>query len=61
MEYIQGIPVTKYCDKHRLKIQERLELFIRVYEGVQHAHQKRIIHRDIKPSNVLATSTGGLQ
>jgi serine/threonine protein kinase/tetratricopeptide (TPR) repeat protein len=53
MEYVQGIPITQYCDKHRLTIKERLALFIQVCTGVQHAHQKGIIHRDIKPSNVL--------
>jgi serine/threonine protein kinase/tetratricopeptide (TPR) repeat protein len=53
MEYVQGIPITEYCDKHRLMIRERLVLFIQVCEGIQHAHQKGIIHRDIKPSNVL--------
>ncbi len=56
MEYVQGIPITEYCDKHRLTIRERLALFVDVCEGVQHAHQKGIIHRDIKPSNVLVTS-----
>jgi serine/threonine protein kinase/tetratricopeptide (TPR) repeat protein len=56
MEYIQGIPITEYCDKHRLTIRERLALFVDVCEGVQHAHQKGIIHRDIKPSNVLVTT-----
>jgi eukaryotic-like serine/threonine-protein kinase len=53
MEYVPGLPLTEYCDKHRLTIAERLELFIQVCEGVQHAHQKAIIHRDLKPSNVL--------
>lgn len=53
MEYVPGQPITEYCDKHRLTIAERLELFIQVCEGVQHAHQKAIIHRDLKPSNVL--------
>ncbi len=55
MEYVQGIPITEYCDKHRLTVRERLRLFIDVCEGIQHAHQKGIIHRDIKPSNVLVT------
>jgi len=53
MEYVPGLPITEYCDKHRLTIKERLELFVQVCEGVQHAHQKAIIHRDLKPSNVL--------
>ncbi|MGA8103313.1 MAG: serine/threonine-protein kinase, partial [Candidatus Acidiferrales bacterium] len=53
MECVPGLPITEYCDKHRLTIKERLELFTQVCEGVQHAHQKAIIHRDLKPSNVL--------
>ena len=53
MEYVPGLAITEYCDKHRLTIAERLELFVQVCEGVQHAHQKAIMHRDLKPSNVL--------
>jgi len=53
MEYVPGIPITKYCDKHRLNTEERLRLFMDVCHAIQHAHQKGIIHRDIKPSNVL--------
>ena len=53
MEYVPGLPITEYCDKHRLTVKERLELFMQVCDGVQHAHQKAIIHRDLKPSNVL--------
>jgi tetratricopeptide (TPR) repeat protein len=56
MEYVQGIPITEYCDKHRLPIRDRLRVFMDVCEGVQHAHQKGIIHRDIKPSNILVSS-----
>src|SRR6266705_3093359 len=55
MEYIKGEPITAYCDRHRLTPRERLELFIPVCDGVQHAHQKGIIHRDLKPSNILLT------
>jgi tetratricopeptide (TPR) repeat protein len=55
MEYVRGEPITLYCDRHRLSTPERLELFMKVCEGVQHAHQKGIIHRDLKPSNVLVT------
>jgi len=53
MEYVRGESIIAYCDRHRLTIKERLELFIQVCEGVQHAHQKGIIHRDLKPSNIL--------
>jgi len=56
MEYVQGIPITEYCDTHRLAIRDRLTLFVDVCEGVQHAHQKGIIHRDIKPSNILVST-----
>jgi len=53
MEFVAGLPLTEYCDKHRLTVRQRLELFAQVCDGVQHAHQKAIIHRDLKPSNVL--------
>jgi Tol biopolymer transport system component len=59
MEYVPGLPITEYCDKHKLTIRQRLELFIRVCEGVQHAHQKAIIHRDLKPSNILVSEAEG--
>jgi len=59
MEYVAGVTITAYCDSHRLSTRERLELFIRVCEGVQHAHQKAIIHRDLKPSNILVTEVDG--
>jgi non-specific serine/threonine protein kinase/serine/threonine-protein kinase len=55
MEFVKGIPITDYCEQHRLGTKQRLELFLRVCDGVQHAHQKGIIHRDLKPTNVLVT------
>ena len=58
MEYVEGLPITEHCDRHRLSIEERLQLFIQVCAGVQHAHQKGIIHRDIKPSNILVYTEG---
>jgi eukaryotic-like serine/threonine-protein kinase len=59
MEYVNGVPITTFCDRHRLTTQQRLELFIRVCEGVQHAHQKAILHRDLKPSNILVSEVDG--
>jgi non-specific serine/threonine protein kinase/serine/threonine-protein kinase len=59
MEYVPGIPITGYCDEHKLSIRERLTLFIQACEGVQHAHQKAIIHRDLKPANILVVDVDG--
>jgi serine/threonine protein kinase/tetratricopeptide (TPR) repeat protein len=60
MELVRGIPITDYCDAHKLTIRERLELFVLVCRAVQHAHQKGIIHRDLKPSNILVTLHDGV-
>jgi len=58
MELVDGVPITEFCDRERLELGPRLQLFVQVCEGVQHAHQKGIIHRDIKPSNVLVAGAG---
>jgi serine/threonine protein kinase/tetratricopeptide (TPR) repeat protein len=53
MELVKGVPLTTFCDEHRLSIPERLNLFTQICGAVQHAHQKGIIHRDLKPTNIL--------
>ncbi|MHC4622839.1 MAG: protein kinase domain-containing protein [Planctomycetota bacterium] len=55
MEYVKGMSITRYCDEHKLSIEQRLKLLQQVCYGVQHAHQKGIIHRDIKPSNIVVS------
>jgi WD40 repeat protein/serine/threonine protein kinase len=58
MEYVKGVPITEHCDRQKLTIEERLRLFVKVCEAIQHAHQKGIIHRDIKPSNIQVCIEG---
>ena len=59
MEYVDGLPITDYCDNKKLSIRDRLSLFNEVCDGVKHAHQKAIIHRDLKPSNILVVEVDG--
>jgi len=58
MEYIGGEPIDQYCDRHRLGIDARVDLFRQVCAAVQFAHQNLVVHRDIKPSNILVTPDG---
>jgi serine/threonine-protein kinase len=58
MELVTGEPITTYCRRHRLTVNEKLQLFRLVCSAVQHAHQRLVIHRDLKPSNILITEDG---
>jgi eukaryotic-like serine/threonine-protein kinase len=58
MEFVAGEPITAYCGRHQLSVNEKLKLFRKVCSAVQHAHQRLVIHRDLKPSNILITEDG---
>jgi serine/threonine protein kinase len=59
MEHVDGLPITTFCDQHRLTVTERLRLMLPVCRAVHHAHQKGVIHRDIKPGNVIVSIVDG--
>ncbi len=59
MELVDGKPITSYCDRRNLTLEERLRLFRDVCLGVQHAHQRQTLHRDLKPSNILIATVDG--
>jgi serine/threonine-protein kinase len=56
MEYVDGRPITRYCDERRLPVAQRVRLFVQVLDAVQYAHANLVIHRDLKPSNILVTA-----
>jgi hypothetical protein len=59
LEYVDGLPISRHCDQHRLPVEQRLSLFVALCEGVQHAHLRGVIHRDLKPANVLVALRDG--
>ncbi len=61
MEYVDGLPITRYCDIHELSIDARLDLFKTACDAVQFAHQNLVVHRDLKPNNILVDSTGAVK
>lgn len=61
MEFVDGVPITVYCDSKRLDVSGRLMLFEQVCRAVRHAHHSRVVHRDLKPSNILVTPDGGVK
>jgi serine/threonine protein kinase/Tfp pilus assembly protein PilF len=61
MEYVEGKPITHYCDEKRLSVRERLRLFLQVCAAVHHAHGRLIVHRDLKPANMLVSDDGSVK
>jgi tetratricopeptide (TPR) repeat protein len=60
MEYVEGVPINRFCDEKKLSIEKRIRLFIQVCEAVQYAHRNAVIHRDLKPSNILCKLQDGI-
>jgi eukaryotic-like serine/threonine-protein kinase len=58
LERVEGEPITRWCDAHRIGIRERLQILVKVCDAVQYAHRNLVVHRDIKPSNILVTASG---
>lgn len=58
MEYVEGVPIDRYCEEHKLNVAQRLRLFATVCDAVHYAHRSLVIHRDLKPVNILVTTEG---
>src|SRR5688572_6823992 len=58
LEFVDGMPITAYCDRHQLSVRARLHLYLQVLAAVEHAHQHLVVHRDLKPSNILVDAQG---
>ncbi|MCA9556787.1 MAG: serine/threonine protein kinase, partial [Myxococcales bacterium] len=58
MEYVEGAPLDRYCDRQGLSVEERIRLFLKVCEAVHYAHQNLVVHRDLKPTNIVVTAGG---
>ena len=58
MEYVEGKPITEYCDELRLSVRDRIEVFVKACDAVQYAHERNIVHRDLKPTNILVKANG---
>lgn len=58
MEYIDGLPLLAYCDRNRVGVNQRLDLFLSICDAVAYAHQRLVVHRDLKPGNILVTAEG---
>ena len=58
MEYVEGEPIDRYCDRHKLSTRDRLQLFLKVCSAVHLSHQHLVVHRDLKPGNILVNNAG---
>ena len=61
MEYVEGLPLTGYCQTHNLTVPQKLALFLQICDAVQHAHRNLAVHRDLKPGNILVTQAGAVK
>jgi serine/threonine protein kinase len=61
MEFVQGEPIDRFCDRHRLAIEDRIHLFLQVCDALQYAHRNLVVHRDLKPANILVTAAGRIK
>jgi serine/threonine protein kinase len=61
MEFVDGVPITAYCQSRKLGQRGRLDLFLQICDAVEHAHRHLTVHRDLNPSNILVTDAGAVK